>query len=115
MSVIVDLNSDLGESAGFDTELLELVTSANIASGFHAGDPCSILHSIHQAADKYVSVGAHPSFLDREHFGRSDLALPAAEVFAQVVYQLGAFSSLSTVVGTRMNHVKPHGALYNMA
>jgi UPF0271 protein len=115
MSVIVDLNADLGEGVESESELLELVTSANISCGFHTGDPASILRSIRDAVEKNVSVGAHPSLLDRQNFGRSELALPPAEVFAQVVYQLGAFSSLTTVAGTRMNHVKPHGALYNMA
>lgn len=115
MSLIVDLNSDLGEGAGFDLELLDLVTSANIACGFHAGDPASILRSIRDAQERNVSVGAHPGFLDRENFGRKELLIEPAEVFAQVTYQLGAFSTLTTAAGVRMNHVKPHGALYNMA
>jgi UPF0271 protein len=115
MGLIVDLNADLGEGAGSDDELLDFVTSANIACGFHAGDPASILHSIRQAVEKNVSVGAHPSFLDRENFGRTELTLGPAEVFALVSYQLGAFSTLATAAATRMMHVKPHGALYNMA
>src|SRR5438477_4510693 len=105
MSLIVDLNSDLGEGAGFDIEILDLVTSANIACGFHAGDPVSILRSIRDATERNVSVGAHPSFLDLENFGRKELALEPAEVFAQVTYQLGAFSALATAAGVRMNHV----------
>jgi UPF0271 protein len=115
MSVTVDLNADLGEGAGHDLELLDLVTSANISCGFHAGNPGSVLGSIRDAVERNVSVGAHPSFLDRENFGRLELALAPAEIFAQVIYQLGAFSTLSTAAGTRMNHVKPHGALYNIA
>ena len=115
MSLEVDLNSDLGEGAGFDPELLDLVTSANISCGFHASDPASILRSIRDASERNVSIGAHPSFLDRENFGRSELTLEPAEVFAQVTYQLGAFNALTSAVATRMNHVKPHGALYNMA
>jgi UPF0271 protein len=115
LKLTVDLNADLGEGAGHDLELLDLVTSANIACGFHAGDPASVLCSIRDAVERSVSVGAHPSFLDRENFGRAELELAPAEVFAQVSYQLGAFSSLATAAGTRMNHVKPHGALYNMA
>jgi 5-oxoprolinase (ATP-hydrolysing) subunit A len=115
MKLVVDINSDLGEGAGFDNELLELVTSASFACGFHAGDPASILRSIRDAKEKNVSIGAHPSFLDRENFGRAELTLQPAEVFAQVVYQLGAFSALASAAETRMNHVKPHGALYNMA
>ena len=115
MKLTVDLNADLGEGAGSDLELLDLVTSANIACGFHAGDPVSILRSIRDAAGKNVSIGAHPSFLDRQNFGRAELALTPAEVFAQVVYQLGAFDQLATAAETAIRHVKPHGALYNMA
>jgi UPF0271 protein len=115
MSFTVDLNSDLGEGADFELEILDLVTSANISCGFHAGDPASVLRSIRDANNRNVSIGAHPSFLDRENFGRCELNLSAAEIFAQVVYQLGAFSALATTAGARMNHVKPHGALYNMA
>ncbi|MEP6603087.1 MAG: 5-oxoprolinase subunit PxpA [Spartobacteria bacterium] len=115
MSLHVDLNSDLGEGAGFDKEILELVTSASITCGFHAGDPASILKSIRAAQEHNVSIGAHPSFDDRENFGRTDLAMEPSEVFAQVAYQLGAFEMLATAATVRVNHVKPHGALYNMA
>jgi UPF0271 protein len=115
MSLVVDLNSDLGEGAGYDNELLELVTSANITCGFHVGDPASILRSIRDAKEHNTAVGAHPSFADRENFGRTELALEPAEIFSQVTYQLGAFGALASAAGTRMNHVKPHGALYNMA
>ncbi len=115
MSLTVDLNADLGEGSAHDFELLEFVTSANISCGFHAGDPATILRSIRDATEKNVAVGAHPSFLDRENFGRLELDLAPAEVFAQVTYQIGAFSSLATAAGTAMTHVKPHGALYNMA
>lgn len=111
----VDLNADLGEGAGHDDELLELVSSASITCGFHAGDAISILASIRAARERGVAVGAHPSFADRENFGRTELALPAVEVFAIVAYQLGAFHALATAAGARANHVKPHGALYNMA
>ena len=111
----VDLNADLGEGAGHDDELLQLVSSASIACGFHAGDPVSILGSIRVAREHGVAVGAHPSFADRENFGRKEVAPPPAEVFAIVAYQLGAFHALSTAAGVRLNHVKAHGALYNMA
>jgi UPF0271 protein len=111
----VDLNADLGEGAGHDDELLQLVSSASIACGFHAGDPVSILGSIRAARERGVAVGAHPSFADRENFGRTEIALPAAEVFTIAVYQLGAFHALATAAGARVNHVKAHGALYNMA
>ena len=115
MSFHVDLNADLGEGAGFDAELFELITSANISCGFHAGDPASILRSIHDAKEQNVSIGAHPGFADRDNFGRAEHTLEPDEVFAQVLYQLGAFGSLATAATVRMNHVKPHGALYNMA
>ena len=115
MKLIVDLNSDLGEGAGFDNELLELVTSANITCGFHVGDPVSILRSIRDAKECNVSVGAHPSLADRENFGRTERVLEPAEIFSHVIYQLGGFSALATAAGARMNHVKPHGALYHMA
>lgn len=111
----IDLNADLGEGAGHDDQLLQLVSSASIACGFHAGDPVSILASIHAARDYGVAVGAHPSFADRENFGRKEVDLPPGEVFAIVAYQLGAFRALATATGTRVNHVKAHGALYNMA
>ncbi len=115
MSMLVDLNSDLGENAGHDIEILDVVTSASIACGFHAGDPPSILRTITEAKERNVSVGAHPSFNDRENFGRAELNLSSAEVFAQVLYQLGAFSAVASAASVRMNYVKPHGALYNMA
>lgn len=111
----VDLNADLGEGAGHDDELLELVSSASIACGFHAADPVSILASIRAAQEHGVAVGAHPGFADRENFGRREVALPPEEVFALVAYQLGAFHALATAAGARVNHMKAHGALYNMA
>lgn len=111
----VDLNSDLGEGAPHDEEILSLVSSANIACGFHAGNPASILNSIRVAKEKGVAVGAHPSFDDRKNFGRTEMQVSAAEIYALVGYQVGAFSALCAAAGVRMNHVKPHGALYNMA
>jgi len=111
----VDLNSDLGEGAGHDDEILSLVSSANIACGFHAGNPASIFNSIRSAKEKGVAVGAHPSLDDRKNFGRSERQLSAAQAYALVAYQVGAFHALCTGAGVEMNHVKPHGALYNMA
>src|SRR5206468_1641132 len=115
MKFSVDLNADLGEGSGQDAELFELISSANIATGFHAGDPSSMFYSICAAKEKGVAVGAHPSFADRENFGRKEIAVPTPELFAQLVYQLGAFQSVALAAGLRPNHVKPHGALYNMA
>ena len=115
MKLSVDLNADLGESSGHDAELFELMSSANIATGFHAGDACSIFDSSCAAKEKGVAVGAHPSFADRENFGRKEIGVPIPELFAQLVYQIGAFQSVALAAGVRPNHVKPHGALYNMA
>ena len=111
----VDLNSDLGEGAGHDDEILSLVSSANIACGFHAGNPATIFSCIQAAKEKGVAVGAHPSLDDRKNFGRVEAQVSPAEVYALVAYQIGAFHALSTAAGVKMDHVKPHGALYNMA
>jgi UPF0271 protein len=115
MNLVVDLNSDLGEGAGHDEEILDLVSSANIACGFHAGDPASIYASIQAAHERSVAVGAHPSFADRENFGRNEMTLGPAELYSLVAYQVGAFQALARAAGVEMNHVKAHGALYNMA
>jgi UPF0271 protein len=115
MKLSVDINADLGEGAGHDEELFELISSANIATGFHAGDS-DTMHAAVSAAKKYgVAVGAHPSFFDRENFGRKELKISNQEVFDAVVYQLGVFQAIASAVDVRPNHVKPHGALYNMA
>jgi UPF0271 protein len=113
--MIVDLNADLGEGAGHDDDLLELVTSANIACGFHAGDADTMRHSIEAARAGDVAVGAHPSLFDRENFGRKELPVKPDEIFDAVVYQLGIFQAIADAAGVQPNHVKPHGALYNMA
>jgi 5-oxoprolinase (ATP-hydrolysing) subunit A len=115
MSLVVDLNADLGEGAGHDDEILALVTSANIACGFHAGDAETMRRSIEAARDRKVAVGAHPSLFDRENFGRKELPVKSDEVFDAVVYQLGVFQAIAEAAKVRPNHVKPHGALYNMA
>jgi 5-oxoprolinase (ATP-hydrolysing) subunit A len=115
MSLALDLNADLGEGAGHDDELLALVTSANIACGFHAGDVETMRRSIETARDRKVAVGAHPSLFDRENFGRKELPVKNDEVFDAVVYQLGIFQAIAEAAGVQPNHVKPHGALYNMA
>src|SRR5260370_7248952 len=115
MSLVVDLNADLGEGAGHDHELLALVTSANIACGFHAGDAETMRRSIETARDTKVAVGAPPSLFDRENFGRKELSVRPDELFDAVVYQLGIFQAIADAAGVCPNHVKPHGALYNMA
>ena len=115
MNVSVDLNADLGEGAGHDAELFELISSANIATGFHAGDADTMHAAVSTAKACRVAVGAHPSLFDRENFGRKALKVTAGEVFDAVVYQLGIFQAIAEAAGVRPNHVKPHGALYNMA
>ena len=115
MNLRVDLNADLGEGAGHDTELFQLITSANIACGFHAGDAESMRHAIDHAQAHGVAVGAHPSLFDRENFGRKELQVSADDVYEGVKYQLGVFAAIAESAGVRPNHVKAHGALYNMA
>ncbi len=115
MNLSVDLNADLGEGSASERELLALVSSANIACGFHAGDPGSMTASILAAKEAGVAVGAHPSLADRENFGRREMAVTPTEVFALVAYQVGAFQAIANSLGMRPNHVKPHGALYQMA
>jgi 5-oxoprolinase (ATP-hydrolysing) subunit A len=115
MNLCIDLNADLGEGCGSDLELLSLVTSASIACGFHAGDPATMQATLSAAKDAGVAVGAHPSLADRDHFGRRELPITPKEAFAIVSYQIGAFAALAQAVGLRPQHVKPHGALYNMA
>src|SRR5438477_1732280 len=111
----VDLNCDLGEGCPFDAELMPLITSANVACGFHAGDAATALATIQLAAAHNVQVGAHPSFPDREHFGRLELARSEQQIFEDCVYQVGALSGLARAAGVTVKYLKPHGALYNMA
>jgi len=115
MKLSVDINSDLGEGSGHDEELFELISSAKIATGFHAGDSDTMHAAVSAAEEHRVAVGAHPSFFDRENFGRKELKVSNEEVFEAVAYQLGIFQAITSAVGMRPNHVKPHGALYNMA
>ncbi len=114
----IDLNSDLGEGYGVwrladDSALLRIVTSANVACGFHAGDPSTMREAVTAAAARHVAVGAHVSFPDRRGFGRRDMAIPPSEVTDDVVYQVGALDAIARAHGTRVSFVKPHGALYN--
>ncbi len=111
----IDLNADLGEGSESDRALLALVSSANIACGFHAGDAITMLQSVRWAKASGVAVGAHPSFPDRENFGRSAMQLPPETVYAQMLYQIGALKNIAESEGTRLVHVKPHGMLYNQA
>jgi UPF0271 protein len=116
----IDLNSDLGEgfgawTMGEDLEMLELVTSANIACGFHAGDPSIMIATCRAAAESGVVIGAHPSYRDLAGFGRRAMDIDADDLYADVVYQVGALIAAATVVGSAVRYVKPHGALYNVA
>ena len=115
MNLRVDLNADMGEGAGHDEQLLALISSANIATGVHAGDAASVLKSIQATHARGVAVGAHPGFADRENFGRSEMAMNSEDIYALVLDQLTAFQTAAQSIGSRLNHVKPHGALYNMA
>lgn len=111
----IDLNADLGEGCASDAELLKLVSSANIACGFHAGDAHTMLASVREALKNGVAIGAHPSFPDRENFGRTAMNLPPETVYAQTLYQIGALAAMTRAEGGAMRHVKPHGMLYNQA
>ncbi|EIM9608816.1 5-oxoprolinase subunit PxpA [Salmonella enterica] len=111
----IDLNADLGEGCASDSELLTLVSSANIACGFHAGDAQTMLTCVREALKNGVAIGAHPSFPDRDNFGRTAMALPPETVYAQTLYQIGALGAIVQAQGGVMRHVKPHGMLYNQA
>lgn len=116
----VDLNCDLGESFGAyqlgnDAQILDYITSANIACGFHAGDPSVMKKTVELALSKNVSIGAHPGLQDLAGFGRRNIAISANEAFDIVIYQIGALNGFTTALGGKLQHVKPHGALYNMA
>lgn len=114
----IDLNSDLGESYGAwrmgdDAAMIEIVSSANIACGFHAGDPAGIRRTLEAAARRGVAIGAHVSYPDLAGFGRRDMDIAPTDLVADVVYQIGALKGLATTVGATVSYVKPHGALYN--
>ncbi len=111
----LDLNCDLGEGCPHDAELMPLITSASIACGFHAGDPATAHAALRAARAHGVQVGAHPSFPDREHFGRQEMSRSEEQIFEDCVYQIGALAGLARDVGLELRYVKPHGALYNMA
>ncbi|MDL4913649.1 MAG: 5-oxoprolinase subunit PxpA [Enterobacterales bacterium endosymbiont of Blomia tropicalis] len=111
----IDLNADLGEGSSSDRALLQWVSSANIACGFHAGDAQTMLQSVRWAKEFGVAIGAHPSFPDRENFGRTAMQLPPETLYAQMIYQIGALKILTESEGEKLIHVKPHGMLYNQA
>ncbi|UFS56951.1 5-oxoprolinase subunit PxpA [Comamonadaceae bacterium M7527] len=117
---LINLNADLGESYGAwrmgdDAALLQIVRSANIACGFHAGDPLHMANTVAHAVKNDVSIGAHPSFADLQGFGRRPMTLGNAELSAVVTYQVGALQAFAKAAGKTLSHVKPHGAMNNMA
>src|SRR5437868_8148823 len=115
LNLSVNLNAEHGEGSGHDADLFELISSANIATGFHAGDSDTMHAAVCAAKEHGVAVAAHPSFFDRENFGRKELKITNEEVFDAVAYQLGVFQAIASALDVHLSHVKPHGALYNMA
>lgn len=116
----INLNSDLGEAFGAwpmgdDAAMMDIVASANIACGFHGGDPMVMTRTVRTAIAKGVSLGAHPGYPDLQGFGRRAMGMSVAEVEAMVAYQIGALSAIAAACGGRVTHVKPHGALSNLA
>lgn len=109
----IDLNSDLGERVGDDTAVFGIVTSANVACGGHAGDDESMRACVALAIAHGVSLGAHPSYLDREGFGRRDVEIDSAELRDEILRQIEVLAAVATTAGTRVRYLKPHGALYN--
>jgi len=115
----IDLNCDMGESfgnykLGLDVQVMDHITSANIACGFHAGDPQVMGHTVETATKKKVSLGAHPGLPDLMGFGRRKMACSPEEIYHDILYQIGALSAMARAHQARLNHVKPHGALYHM-
>ena len=111
----IDLNCDMGENIGNDEDIMPYITSANIACGFHAGDADTMRETVRLAKRYGVNVGAHPSWKDREGFGRSEMTLPPDEVEALILEQVNALAEIAKAEGVELHHVKPHGALYNQA
>jgi len=115
VAITIDLNADVGEGCGQDAALMPLISSANIACGIHAGDNDSMRDAVTLALEHGVAIGAHPSFPDREHFGRREMQLGARELHECIVAQIESLANVAAAAGARLRHVKPHGALYNMA
>ena len=116
----IDLNCDMGESYGAwkmgdDAGIMPLISSANIACGFHGGDPTTIRKTVRLALDNGVAIGAHPSLPDIQGFGRRVMRISPQEMYDLVVYQAGAVEAFARAAGSRLHHIKCHGALYNMA
>ncbi|WAC56859.1 LamB/YcsF family protein [Gordonia sp. SL306] len=111
--LVIDLNADLGEGVGDDEAMLEVVSSANVACGFHAGTPAELIATCRAAADARVRIGAQVSYPDRSGFGRRFMDVAPEDLTADVIYQIGALDGIARSVGAEVSYVKPHGALYN--
>lgn len=111
----IDLNCDIGEGYGNDAAIMPYISSTNIACGFHAGDEATMQTTIRLALQHQVAIGAHPGFADKAHFGRREMLLPAQELYTLVTEQLFLLQQIARKEGARLNHVKPHGALYNLS
>ncbi|HEY6717088.1 MAG TPA: LamB/YcsF family protein, partial [Reyranella sp.] len=116
----VNINSDLGESfgpwkMGNDAEILKIVRTANVACGFHGGDPTVMVETVRLCVENGVSIGAHPGFADLQGFGRREIKLTLAELEANIAYQLGALQAIAALRGGKVTHMKPHGMMANMS
>ena len=111
----MDINSDMGEGMSNDAELLHYISSTNIACGWHAGDTATMKQLVEQAIQKNVLIGAHPGFPDLEGFGRREMEISEEDAYNYVIYQAGALQGFANAAGTKLHHVKPHGAFYNQA
>jgi UPF0271 protein len=111
----IDLNCDMGEGIGKDELIMPYISSANIACGYHAGDENTMKKTVELCKKYNVAIGAHPSYADRENFGRTDIRIPPDEVYQLVIKQIKLLDEISKAAGATMHHVKPHGALYNMS
>ena len=111
----IDLNCDMGEGLNTDAKIMPYISSANIACGYHAGDETIMKQTISLAIQHNVAIGAHPGFADKANFGRTEMQLPLNEVYQLITEQVLLLQNIAASLGTKLNHVKPHGALYNMS
>src|SRR5688572_1852845 len=112
---MIDINCDMGEGIGNDEAIMPYINSVNIACGYHAGDAETMWRTAELAVKYNVAIGAHPSFPDRENFGRTEMDLPLQEIYELVIRQLVLLNDVAASFDVKLNHVKPHGALYNMS
>ena len=111
----IDINCDMGEGIGNDAAIMPYISSANIACGYHAGDEETMKQTVELCVKHNVAIGAHPSFFDKENFGRTEMYLPSSEVYDLVTKQIHLLDKIAKQQGASLHHVKPHGALYNMS